>query len=241
MAFKFTVDHQSISAVIDTDATESVSIFTHAKISVIHQSLQALSAHELISLANIYLDPDALNLYFTAQTDSPDALTVTATENLTYSLAKALADIASVTESHAMSVSKGTFTDAATMSESFARTLSWARTFTETPSVAEAIALALSHPESDAAAVGESHTVSVGQASSDAFGFNETTTFSLGVTMTSVNGVNNVATMSESHAINLSKTLADSATMSESFSAVLVGLQSSVLNERVLNTSTLNS
>lgn len=239
MAFKFTVDHQNISAVIATDATESVSIFTHAKISVIHQSLQALSAHELISLANIYLDPETLNLYFLPGT--PNALTVTATENLTYSLAKVLADIASVTESHAMSVSKGTFTDAATMSESFAKTLSWARTFTETPSVAEAIALALSHPESDSASVDESHVVSVGQGSSDAFGFNETTTFSLGVTMTSVNGVNNVATMSESHAINLSKTLADSATMSESFSAVLVGLQSSVLNERVLNTSTLNS
>jgi hypothetical protein len=222
MAFKFTVDHQNISAVIDDD---------------LYQALRALSTHELISLADIYLDPNSLNRYFTAQTDSPHALTVTATENLTYSLAKALTDIASVAESHVMSISKGA-SETATISESFARTLSWARTFTETPSVAEAIALALSHPESDSTSVGESHAMSVGQASSDAFGFNETTVFSLGI---ATNAVNNVATMSESHAINLSKILADSATISESFFAVLVGLPSSVLNERVLNTSTLNS
>jgi len=86
--------------------------------------------------------------------------------------------------------------------------------------------------------VGESHTVSVGQASSDAFGFNETTVFSLGIT---TNSINNVVTMSEGHAINMSKILADSATLSESFSAVLLGGSSSVLNEKVLNTSTLNS
>ena len=226
MAFKFTVNYRNIEAVVDADP---------------HQALRALSTHELVSLANIYLDPDTLNRYFTAASGSPHALTVTATENLIYSLAKALSDTASVTESHAMSVSKGTFTESPTMSESFARTLSWARTFTETPSVAEALAYALSHPESDSTSVSDSSVLSVGQGSSDAFGFNETTTFSLGVTMTSVNGVNNIATMNESHAMNMSKALSDSATMSESFSALVVGVPSSILNTRALNTSTLNS
>jgi len=237
MTLRALLEYQALSSVVTTDATEPSAIFVHTNFSVTHQVAQALSAYELLSLSDIYLDPYTLNFYFTAQADSPHALTVTATENLTYSLAKALADIASVTESHAMSVSKG-FTETATMSESFAKTLSWARTFTETPSVAEAIALALSHPESDSASIGESHAMSVGQVSSDAFGFNETTVFSLGI---ATSAINNVVTMNESHVMNTSKILADSATMSESFSAVLTALQRSVLNERMLNTSTLNS
>ena len=47
--------------------------------------------------------------------------------------------------------------------------------------------------------------------------------------------------MNESHAMNMSKALSDSATMSESFSALVVGVPSSILNTRALNTSTLNS
>ncbi len=93
MAFKLTVDFNKLALVVETDATEPTTTFIYAQSSVTYEHAQALSAYTLMSFSDVFVDPDTKNLYFTAQFDSPNALSVTMAADIsTINVHKVLAD-----------------------------------------------------------------------------------------------------------------------------------------------------
>ena len=73
MAFKFTVDYKQLRLIIQTDSTESVSLFEHLKSTVDFIDLQQIVAFQQLTAADVNIDADTLNRYFTEQYNSPNA------------------------------------------------------------------------------------------------------------------------------------------------------------------------
>ena len=202
MAFKFTVDHQTLSLVVETDATEPTTTFVYAKPSVTYQSMQAMSAYELAALSDIYLDPDSLNRYFTAQMDSPNALTVTMSEaisSINSSLSKA--DTYSLEDVPAKAVAKA-LADSATVSEALA--VAFSSVLSDSSTLSDSPAKSITVARADTYSMSESSVWSVSLAPSDAFALDDLSSVS-DVLKTDVELVkNNVATLTEALAFSLS-------------------------------------
>ena len=73
MAFKFTVDYQQIKLVIQTDSTEAVNLFEHLKTTVQFIDMQQIVAFQQLTAADVFIDADTKNLYFSTQYNSPNA------------------------------------------------------------------------------------------------------------------------------------------------------------------------
>ena len=85
MAFKFTVDYQQLKLVIQTDSTEAVSLFEHLKTTVQYIDMQQIVAFQQLTAANVTIDADTLNRYFTAQYNSPNAESFSFTDSDVFS------------------------------------------------------------------------------------------------------------------------------------------------------------
>lgn len=174
MAFKLTVDFNKLSLVVQTDAAEPTTTFIYAQSSVTHTHAEAVSAYTLMSFSDVFLDPDTKNLYFTAQFDSPNALTISMSAGIsTINVAKVLADTPVLEELAAKHLDKGA-ADTSTLSDNFSRVVSYVRSFTDayqfvddqslnvtklladTPTITEDTALSVSLAKSDSTSISES-------------------------------------------------------------------------------------
>ena len=158
MAFKFTVDYQNLRLVIDTDSVESVSVFQHLKSTVDYQDLRQILAYQNLTAAEVAVDADTINQYFTAQYDSPNAESFSFTDSDTFTLGKVLGDTSVITEQLANAMQKAV-ADTAQLSENLSRVVDFGRTFTETANISEA------------------HTYTFSKASADTFSFTEAQVF----------------------------------------------------------------
>jgi len=138
MAFKFTVDYKQLRLIIQTDSTESVSLFEHLKSTVDFIDLQQIVAFQQLTAANVNIDADTLNRYFTEQYNSPNA------ESFGFSDAQALApslvkaDSSVISEILAKDLDKA-LADAPTLTEELSRVVQYVRDFTDAPALSEAI------------------------------------------------------------------------------------------------------
>ena len=174
MAFKLTVDFNKLSLVVQTDAAEPTTTFIYAQSSVTHTHAEAVSAYTLMSFSDVFLDPDTKNLYFTAQFDSPNALTISMSAGIsTINVAKVLADTPVLEELAAKHLDKGA-ADTPTLVDNFTRVVSYVRSFTDayqfvddqslnvtklladTPTITEDTALSVSLAKSDSTNISES-------------------------------------------------------------------------------------
>ena len=131
MAFKLTVDFNKLSLVVETDATEPTTTFIYAQSSVTYTHAEAVSAYTLMSFSDVFVDPDTKNLYFTAQFDSPNALSVTMSAYVSaIDFSKALSDTPAIEELIAKHLNKGA-SDTPTLSDNFSRVVSYVRSFTD--------------------------------------------------------------------------------------------------------------
>ena len=102
MAFKFTVDYQQLKLVIQTDSTEAVSLFEHLKTTVQFIDMQQIVAFQQLTAADVFIDADTKNLYFTTQYNSPNVESFGFTDSDSFLLEKrGLTDTPIVTESEA--------------------------------------------------------------------------------------------------------------------------------------------
>ena len=197
---------------------------------------QALSSYINLSAADITVDPYTLNLYFTALQDSPDALTVNLSESLAHSTSLSKADIATLAEAAALSVSL-VASDTTSLSDSSVWSASLSKS--ESFSMAEAIALASSSVEAETLSMSDSASllVTAQRVFSDAFTLDDTSSVSDVLKTDVYMAKGNIANLSESLSFSFNTPYSDSATMSESLNYLVVG---KVLNSAVLNASVLN-
>ena len=139
MAFKFTVDYKQLRLIIQTDSTESVNLFEHLKSTVDFIDLQQIVAFQQLTAADVNIDADTLNRYFTEQYNSPNA------ESFGFSDAQALATNLAKTDSPVISEILAKELDKAladthTLTEELSRVVQYVRDFTDAPALSEAIA-----------------------------------------------------------------------------------------------------
>lgn len=173
--------------------------------------------------ATVDLNTNVLNKYFTAEQNSPDALTVTISDAPAISLSKGFSDSSGILDSPALSVSKAA-SDSATLSDALSTVLTYGRSFSETPSVSDSL-------------VG----FSFAKALSDAFTMDDTASVSDDLQTDVTLNKNNIVSLSESASISFAAAPSDSATLSE---LIAVQLTESVgfsrFNEEVINTFMFN-
>ena len=163
MAFRFTVDHQNLSLVVETDATEPITTFVHTNSPVTYQFAQALSAYELAAFSVVYLDPDTKNLYLTAQFDSPNAVAVTLSDVFTKAVQfrRTFADTYTFDEGISNKAIGKVLSDAATLSEAFTRVVQFNRGFSESPTLSDSPVKGITIPSTDTYDLSESSIRSV--------------------------------------------------------------------------------
>ena len=144
MAFKLTVDYSKLALVVNTDSTEAVHSFAHAKALLTNVDLEAVSAYVNLTAVDILIDADTKNLHFTTQYDSPNALTVTISESIGKAVVyrRTVADAFQTTDVAAVG-SEPNKADSVTMSEAFSRVAVYSRTIADTPSLSDAPVLAV--------------------------------------------------------------------------------------------------
>ena len=177
MAFKLTVDFKKLALVVQTDATEPTTTFIHAQSTVTFQHAEAVSAYTLMSFADVFVDPDTKNLYFTAQFDSPNALSFGVQAVISSKeVAKVLADSTSIEELAAKALDKAA-SDTTTVTEQFSRVVSYVRGFTDSYAFIDSPALDVSKPLADTPVVSEAAALLTDLAKTDSTTVSETTAF----------------------------------------------------------------
>lgn len=136
MAFKAITSHVNLRAVIDSDSTESVSVFVHARTSLTYEKFNALSAYVNLNVANFILDADTKNRYFTADASSPNALTATLSEAIALSAELAKTEGVSLTEASSIAFGMPN-AEAITLSDSLSRVLTYIRAPSDSVTVGE--------------------------------------------------------------------------------------------------------
>ena len=139
MAFKSTVDYQQLELVIQTDSTESVSSFEHLKSTVQFIDMQQIVAFQQLTAADVFIDADTLNRYFTAQYNSPNAESFGFTDSDVFDFGKASSDTPIISEELAKVLDKA-LADSASVTEELSRVVQYVREFTDAPALSEAIA-----------------------------------------------------------------------------------------------------
>lgn len=173
MAFKFTVDHTDLRIIIDTDSLEPVTSFQNIKTDLSFVGLEQDLTFVNLAAANVFLDADSKDLFFTS--GHPNAITISLTDTPVVSFSKAASDTTSVSEEAVLTVGKG-LSDTPTISESLARVVTYIRAFTDTPTVSEFAALAFSTEQSDTTTILESEAKAIGKAVDDSTASDQTFT-----------------------------------------------------------------
>jgi hypothetical protein len=175
MAFKITVDYVDLKLTIDTDSAESVSTFVFAKSTVDYTVLKNVLTYTNLAAADITVDADSKNLYFSAiydydrSTENAAGFTVTMSDSpsLAVQYNRAFAEAYELTDVTGLGFST-TKAETVTMSESFTKSVAFARAFAETPSVADASVLGFGSGQSDSFSMAESiSTIGVGKVLSE--------------------------------------------------------------------------
>jgi len=172
MAFKFTVDYQQLELVIQTDSTESVSSFEHLKSTVQFIDMQQIVAFQQLTAADVTIDADTLNRYFTAQYNSPNAESFGFTDSDVFSFGKGLGDTPTITEQLANAMQKGV-TESVSVSEDFSKVVTYLRDFTESTSVSESHTYAFGKAASDSVSISESQVFDVSTVLADSYSFSD--------------------------------------------------------------------
>jgi len=142
MAFKLVVGSHDLKATIN---------FTKLNTTVTYQELAA---------ANVKLDSDTLNRYFTVSTSSPNAVSVTMLEATALNVSKARADIANVSETLAFDTSLGP-SDSIAFGESVQTLVTFIRAFSDSTSVAESSTISFGKNATDSATILESANIKI--------------------------------------------------------------------------------
>ena len=172
MAFKVVVSFQSLQAVIDTDSVESVSVFQHLKNTVQYLDLQQIVAFQQLTAADVFIDADTLNRYFTAQYNSPNAESFSFTDSDVFSFGKGLGDTPTITEQLANAMQKP-LTESVSVSENFSKVVTYLRDFTESTSVSESHTYAFGKNPSDSVSISESQVFDVSTVLADSYSFSD--------------------------------------------------------------------
>ena len=172
MAFKVVVSYQSLRVVIDTDSVESVSVFQHLKSTVQYIDLKQIVAFQQLTAADVTIDADTLNRYFTAQYDSPNAESFSFTDSDVFSFSKALTDAPIITEQLARALDKA-LTETVSVAETFSKVVAFARDFAESTSMSESHMHAFGKAASDSVTISESQAFDVSTALSDSYTFSD--------------------------------------------------------------------
>lgn len=189
MAFKFTVDHTDLK--IETNLVG------------LKQDLTFVN----LTAANVFLDADSKDLFFTS--GHPNAIIISLTDTPVVSFSKAASDTTSVSEESVLTVGKG-LSDTFTISESLDKSITFGREFTDTSTVSESAALAFSTPQADSATVSESSVLSFSSAQADSATVSESPALSFSTTQAET------ATISDAPALGFEAGQSDSSTLSES-------------------------
>ena len=214
MAFKFTVDYQQLELVIQTDSTESVSSFEHLKSTVQFIDMQQIVAFQQLTAADVFIDADTLNRYFTAQYNSPNAESFGFTDSDVFDFGKASSDTPIISEELAKVLDKA-LADSASVTEELSRVVQYVREFTDAPALSEAIA-------SLDTALGKEDTTSIAEELAKLFetSFSDTPT----VTEELVQAVDlakaDTPTITDSEVLNTSLAKNDSASVAEDLASL---------------------
>ena len=138
MAFKFTVDYQQLKLVIQTDSTEAVNSFEHLKSTVQFIDMQQIVAFQQLTAADVFIDADTKNLYFSAQYNSPNAESFGFTDSDVFDFGKASSDTPIISEELAKVLDKA-LADSASVTEELSRVVQYVREFTDAPALSEAL------------------------------------------------------------------------------------------------------
>ena len=172
MAFKFTVDYQNLRLVISTDAVESVNVFQHLKTTVDYQDLQQVLSYQNIAAAEVLLDADTINQYFSAQYNSPNAESFAFTDSDVFSLGKVLTETPIIEEQLANAMQKGV-AESVSIGESLSRVVAFVRAFEETPTINETHSYLLAKNPSDSITIAEVQTFVTTKLLADTYEFTD--------------------------------------------------------------------
>jgi len=189
MAFKFTVDHTDLK--IETNLVG------------LKQDLTFVN----LTAANVFLDADSKDLFFTS--GHPNAIIISLTDTPVVSFSKAASDTTSVSEESVLTVGKG-LSDTLTISESLDKFITFGREFTDTSTVSESATLAFSTSQADSATVSESSVLSFSSAQADSATVSESPALSFSTAQAET------ATISDAPALGFETGQSDSSTLSES-------------------------
>ena len=172
MAFKFTVSYQQIKLVIQTDSTEAVNLFEHLKTTVQFIDMQQIVAFQQLTAADVFIDADTKNLYFTTQYNSPNAESFSFTDSDVFSFGKGLGDTPTITEQLANAMQKP-LTESVSVSEDFSKVVTYLRDFADSTSVSESHTYAFGKNPSDSVTISESQVFDVGTVLADSYSFSD--------------------------------------------------------------------
>ena len=172
MTFKVVVSFQSLQAVIDTDSVESVNVFQHLKNTVQYIDLQQIVAFQQLTAADVTIDADTLNRYFTAQYNSPNAESFSFTDSDVFSFGKGLTDTPIVTEQIARALDKA-LTETVSVAENFSKAVAFARDLAESTSLSESHVYTFGKNPSDSVTISESQAFDVSTALADSYSFSD--------------------------------------------------------------------
>ena len=172
MAFKFTVDYQQLKLVIQTDSTEAVSLFEHLKSTVQFIDMQQIVAFQQLTAADVSIDADTLNRYFTAQYNSPNAESFGFTDSDAFEFGKGLGDTPIITEELANAMQKS-LTESISVTENFSKVVTYLRDFTDSTSVSESHLYAFGKNSSDSVSISEAQVFDVSTVLADSYSFSD--------------------------------------------------------------------
>lgn len=178
MAFKFTVDYKQLRLIIQTDSTESVSLFEHLKSTVDFIDLQQIVAFQQLTAADVNIDADTLNRYFTEQYNSPNAESFSFTDSDSFSFGKGLADIPIITEQLANAMQKG-LTESVSIAENLSRVVDFSRNFTDAPTLSETHTYDFSKASTDTVSIAEVQVFDTTKLLADSYSFVDAPAFNV--------------------------------------------------------------
>ena len=178
MAFKFTVGYQNLRLVISTDSVEPVSLFQHLKSTLDYQNLQQVLAYQQLTAANVLVDADTLNRYFTDQYNSPNAESFSFTDSDSFSFGKGLADTPIITEQLANAMQKP-LTESISLAENLSKVVSFVRNFTDTPTLSETHTYNFSKASTDTVSISEAQVFDTTKLLADSYSFEDAQVFNV--------------------------------------------------------------
>ena len=133
--------------------------FNDLKATITYSKLRSTVTYQELAAANVKLDADTLNRYFTVSTNSTNAVSVSISETTALTVGKARADIANINETLAFNTNLGT-SDSIAFGESVHTLVTFIRAFSDSASVgAEISTISFGKNATDSATILESANV----------------------------------------------------------------------------------